>query len=115
MIGTESMLQGAATPEADVDVSTLEHVRNPIGVLNECWVRSLRGVSSAELLERFRATTAERRTALTAMTDDAWNEITATPAGPDSYGRFMRVRIFDCWMHEQDIRDALDRPAADAI
>ncbi len=25
----------------------------------------------------------------------------------------MRVRIFDCWMHEHDIRDALERPADD--
>jgi uncharacterized protein (TIGR03083 family) len=25
----------------------------------------------------------------------------------------MRVRIFDCWMHEHDIRDAVGRPAAD--
>ena len=24
----------------------------------------------------------------------------------------MRVRIFDCWMHEQDIRDAIDRVPA---
>ena len=48
------------------------------------------------------------------MADDDWNQITATPAGPDTYGRFMRVRVFDCWMHEHDIRDALRRPAADA-
>ena len=26
----------------------------------------------------------------------------------------MRVRVFDCWMHQHDIRDALDRPADDA-
>jgi uncharacterized protein (TIGR03083 family) len=25
----------------------------------------------------------------------------------------MRVRIFDCWMHEQDIREALSRPSSD--
>ena len=25
----------------------------------------------------------------------------------------MRVRIFDCWMHEHDIREALRRPSAD--
>jgi len=31
----------------------------------------------------------------------------------DSYGRFMRVRVFDCWMHEQDIRVALQRPSSD--
>ena len=111
VIGTESMLQGVATPEADVDVSTLKHVRNDIGVLNECWVRKLRGVSPAELLEKFRVTTADRREKLTGMSNDEWNQITATPAGPDTYGRFMRVRTFDCWMHLYDIRDALDRPA----
>ena len=115
VVGTESMLHGVGTPEADIDVSTLKHVRNDIGVLNERWVRKLRGLSAAELLDRFRATTAERRDALTDMDDDEWDELTATPAGPDSYGRFMRVRIFDCWMHEHDIRDALERPAMTPI
>lgn len=112
LIGTESMLQGAATPDADVDVSTLKHVRNDVGVMNERWVRKLRGLTPAELLEKFRAMTAKRREALSGMSDGDWNQITATPAGPDTYGRFMRVRTFDCWMHENDIRDALDRPAA---
>jgi uncharacterized protein (TIGR03083 family) len=113
LIGTESMLQGVATPDADIDLSTLKHVRNDVGVMNERWVRKLRGTSAADLLERFRATTAERREELTAMGDADWNQITATPAGPDTYGRFMRVRDFDCWMHLHDIRDALQRPAPD--
>jgi uncharacterized protein (TIGR03083 family) len=111
LIGVESMLQGVDTPDADIDVFTLKHVRNDIGVMNERWVRKLRAVSAAELLEQFRATTAERRKALSVISNDAWTELTATPAGPDSYGRFMRVRIFDCWMHEHDIRDALREPA----
>jgi uncharacterized protein (TIGR03083 family) len=111
LIGTESMLQGVATPHADIDVSTLKHVRNDVGVMNERWVRKLRGVSPTDLLDRFRATTAKRREELTAISDADWNQITATPAGPDTYGRFMRVRDFDCWMHLHDIRDALDEPA----
>ena len=114
VIGTESMLQGAATPEADMDVSTLKHVRNDIGVLNERWVRKLRGVETREMLDKYRAITAERRNALANMSDGLWNEITATPAGPDTYGRFMRVRAFDCWMHHHDIRDAIGQPAADS-
>lgn len=114
IIGTESMLKGVGTPEAEVDVSTLKHVRNDIGVMNEHWVRKLRGVTPADLMEKFRDITAERRAALVDMGADAWNEITATPAGPDAYGRFMRVRIFDCWMHQHDIRDAVDRPAVAA-
>jgi uncharacterized protein (TIGR03083 family) len=113
LIGTESMLQGIATPDADVDVSTLKHVRNDIGAMNEHWVRKLRGISPPDMLESFRATTANRREALTTMSDADWNQITATPAGPDTYGRFMRVRDFDCWMHLHDIRDALAEPAAD--
>jgi uncharacterized protein (TIGR03083 family) len=113
VIGTESMLQGVAIPDADVDVSTLEHVRNDIGALNERWVRKFRGVSAADMLEEFRATTAQRREDLEDMGGVGWNQITATPAGPDTYGRFMRVRTFDCWMHEHDIRDAIGQPAAD--
>ncbi|MGZ5376823.1 MAG: maleylpyruvate isomerase family mycothiol-dependent enzyme [Mycobacterium sp.] len=112
LIGVESMLQGVDTPEADIDVSTLKHVRNDIGVMNERWVRKLRGLSAAELLDTFRATTAERRKALSDLSNAQWNDVTITPAGPDSYGRFMRVRIFDCWMHEHDIRDAIGAPAS---
>lgn len=111
MVGTESMLQGVATPDADIDVSALEHVRNDIGVMNERWVRKLRGHSPSELHEKFRAVTAERRRVLSGLPVEEWNNITATPAGPDTYGRFMRVRVFDCWMHELDIRDAVARPA----
>jgi uncharacterized protein (TIGR03083 family) len=113
VIGTESMLQGVGTPEADVDVSTLKHVRNDIGVMNEHWVRKMRGLSADELLDKFRIVTDERRQSLAEMSDASWNEVTATPAGPDTYGRFMRVRIFDCWMHEHDIRDAIGQKASD--
>src|SRR5258705_11509855 len=108
------MLQGVATLEADGAVWTLKPVRNDIGVMKERWVRKLRGVSASEMLENFRATTAKRREALDEMSDDDWNQITATPAGPDTYGRFMRVRDFDCWMHLHDIRDAIAHPDADA-
>ena len=112
LIGVESMLQGAEIPEADVDVSTLKHVRNDVGVMNERWVRKLRDLGPEELVDKFRATTAERRKALSDLSNAGWNEVTITPAGPDSYGRFMRVRIFDCWMHEHDIRDAIGAPAS---
>lgn len=109
MVGAESMLLGVATPEPDVDLATVEHVRNFVGAINEPWVRSLRAETGAQMLARFRDVTAQRRAALAAIPVDEWNARTQTPAGPDSYGRFMRIRAFDCWMHEQDIRAALDR------
>ncbi|WP_096370222.1 maleylpyruvate isomerase family mycothiol-dependent enzyme [Mycobacterium ulcerans] len=113
LIGTESFLMGVAAPEPDVDVSALGHVRNPIGVMNEYWVRHLCGESGASLLERFRNVTEKRRKALTDLSNEEWNAATTTPAGPDSYGRFMRIRVFDCWMHEQDIRHALQQESSD--
>ncbi|OBG36397.1 hypothetical protein A5672_20325 [Mycobacterium alsense] len=113
MIGTESFLAGVAAPQPDIDVAALDHVRNDIGAMNECWVRHLSGEPGAAVLERFRAVTADRRAALAGMSDGDWNAVTPTPVGPESYGRFMRVRVFDCWMHEQDIRDAVARPSSD--
>jgi uncharacterized protein (TIGR03083 family) len=113
IIGTESFLAGIAAPQPDIDVSALDHVHNDIGVMNECWVRHLSGESGAGVLKRFRALTNDRRTALTAMSDEDWNAVMPTPVGPESYGRFMRVRAFDCWMHEQDAREALSRPSSD--
>jgi uncharacterized protein (TIGR03083 family) len=114
IIGTESVLQGLSAPDADVDVSALGHVRNDVGIANERWVRHLSTESGAELQERFRSITVDRRKRLTDMSVDDWNAPTLTPVGPESYGRFMRVRLFDCWMHEQDIRDGLGRPSSDA-
>jgi uncharacterized protein (TIGR03083 family) len=104
IIGTESVLMGVPIPTPDCDLSELPHVHNQVGVLNECWVRQLHDESPATVLGKFRSVTGDRRKALAAMDDDAWNETVATPTGPDTYGRFMRVRTFDCWMHEQDIR-----------
>jgi uncharacterized protein (TIGR03083 family) len=112
MVGTESFLLGEPTPD-DVDVSSFQHVRNEIGALNERWVARLSGETGDGLLQLFRTVTDRRRAALAAMADDEWAAVGFTPAGPDSYGRFMRIRVFDCWMHEQDIRQALDRPPSD--
>ncbi|MDT5274279.1 MAG: hypothetical protein QOG95_1211, partial [Mycobacterium sp.] len=70
IIGTESVLQGLNAPDADIDVSTLDHVRNDVGVANERWVRHLSTESGAELLERFRSITADRRKRLTDMSVD---------------------------------------------
>lgn len=113
MIGTESSLQGISPPDADVDLSTLDHVRNDVGVANEAWVRHLSSDPGVVLLQRFCSITGERRERLTAMPADEWNAPTPTPVGVESFGRFMRVRLFDCWMHEQDIRDGVGSPSPD--
>jgi uncharacterized protein (TIGR03083 family) len=110
LIGTESALAGQSPPPSGIDVRGLPHVRNDIGAVNEQWVQGLRGESSDAVLDRFRAITAVRRAALEAMSAAEFEAPSWTPAGPGTYGRFMRIRVFDCWMHEQDIRDAVGAP-----
>jgi uncharacterized protein (TIGR03083 family) len=109
IVGTEAMLAGEPGPSVEIDRDANAHVRNDIGVFNEQWVESLRAVPPRELLARFRELTAARLATLEAMPDDEWNAESFTPAGKDSFGRFMQIRVFDCWLHEQDIRDAVGR------
>jgi uncharacterized protein (TIGR03083 family) len=108
MIGTERMLLGES-PEAD-PVEGAPHVRNDIGKANEQWIASYRARAGKEVLDEFRAVTARRLEALRALTDDDWNREGFTPEGPGPYSLFMAIRVFDCWYHDQDIREALGRP-----
>lgn len=112
MVGTESMLSGAQAPTADV--SHLTHMKNDIATANERWIESMRPLPGAEVLDRFRAVTEERLAALDAMTQADFDAPSWTPAGPDeTYGRFMRIRHYDCFLHEHDMRDALGLPDRD--
>jgi uncharacterized protein (TIGR03083 family) len=114
LIGTESVLLGIRSPVPDTDLFALPHVHNEIGARNESWVQHFGHRSGRELLERFRVVTDDRRKQLTEITNSEWVSITPTPAGPDTYGRFMRIRTFDCWIHEHDIREAVEVRTADA-
>ena len=113
VIGTESMLLGEAAPEVTVDDTAHPHVRNDIGRFNEAWVVAMADDAPADVLEHFRSRVAGRTDALAATTDESWAAVGFTPAGQDTYGRFMRIRAFDCWLHEQDIRDAVGRPGGE--
>jgi uncharacterized protein (TIGR03083 family) len=110
IVGTELMLAGEQLPSTGIDRTTHPHVRNQIGELNEAWVESFRGRPPADVLADFEAITAARLESLREMSDEEWAAEAVTPAGPSTYGRFMQIRVFDCWLHEQDIRDATGRP-----
>ena len=109
VIGIEAMLLGRPTPEVTLP-DELPHVRNDFGRVNEEWIEAYRGRPTADVLADLRDTIAERRSALAGMDQAAFDAESFTPAGPDSYGRFMRIRVMDMWMHEQDIRAVVGRP-----
>lgn len=58
----------------------------------------------ATLLDRLRSAFDRRRSELAALDDAAFATPCATPVGPGTYGRFMEIRVFDCWVHERDVR-----------
>jgi uncharacterized protein (TIGR03083 family) len=104
--GTEWSLTGR-TVEPIRAVADLDHVRNPIGELNENWLDHYRTHSRAEVIADLREVTDLRGQALRTISESDWNAEGFTPAGKDSHGRFMRIRVFDCWIHEVDVRDSL--------
>ena len=93
-----------------IDVTTLAHVRNATGAANEQWVRALRPEPPEAMLLRFHDVTRRRAESLSAMSPEEFDAPTQTPVGIAPYRRFMEIRVFDCWLHEQDIRSAVGRP-----
>jgi uncharacterized protein (TIGR03083 family) len=108
MIGTEMMLLGEDPPLAEIGHAP--HVRNDVGKFNEQWVVLYRNRTGSDTLADFRRVTGRRLDALRALPAEKWDEEGFTPEGPGPYRQFMAIRVFDCWYHDQDIREALDRP-----
>ncbi len=113
VIGVEAGLLGEPVPDADV--SRLTHMRNPVAEANERWVQASRGLTGDQMLARLEDVTSRRLSELDAMDQAAFDAPSWTPVGKDeSYGRFMRVRHYDCYLHEQDMRLALGSPARES-
>ncbi len=108
IVGSESGILGRPTPDhTPADVS---HTKNELGRSNEVVVDWRRSWPGAKVLEEFREVTAERMEHLRAMTAEDFEVKTRTPVGPGSMRMYMAIRIFDAWVHEQDIRRALGLP-----
>jgi uncharacterized protein (TIGR03083 family) len=110
MIGTERMLAGEAPTAPAGAGAESPHIRNDIGKANEQWIETYRDWDDAKLLEEFRAVTGRRLATLRAMAPGDWDKEGFTPEGPGPYRQFMAIRVFDCWYHDQDIREAVGKP-----
>jgi uncharacterized protein (TIGR03083 family) len=107
IIGLESLIMGH--PEPDVPARDAPHIKNDIGRANEVWIDAYRDRAGTEVLEEFRSITAERLAALRApdmdFGADSW-----TPIGPGAVRDLLGFRVFDSWVHEQDMRRAVGKP-----
>lgn len=81
----------------------------PFGKVAE-WMNDVAGLDDAEVLARYREVVAARRAELASLSAADFEVPCMTPVGPGTYGRFMDIRVFDFWVHEQDIRTPLAMP-----
>jgi uncharacterized protein (TIGR03083 family) len=105
----EAMSIGKNLPVAELP-DDLPHVKNDFGRTNEQWIESRRSWSGADALAEFHAITRERIDGLRALDGAGFGADSWTPQGPGTVRTLLPFRIFDSWVHEQDIRRALAMP-----
>ncbi len=108
LIGIERALMGEAPPVWDGPLG--DHVKNDFAARNETWVAVRRAEPGPAVHAEFVEVTRDRLRTLDGLTEEQWAAVGWSPVGEVPYAVFMEVRVFDSWVHEQDVRLALDRP-----
>lgn len=108
LAGNEARLLGRAGPTGEPP--PLDYIRNPLGASNELQVDQRRPLPPEDVLEEWRELTQERLRKMRAWTAEEWDESAWAPAGEPRRRDVMPLRIFDAWVHEQDMRRAVGRP-----
>ena len=106
----EALLAGGR--HEDVEVGEVPHAHGMMGTFTEQGVVARRDASPDDLITEIRESATARHTALLADPPDD-----PTVAAPGLFGAIgwstetlLRNRPLDVWMHEQDVRRAIDRP-----
>jgi uncharacterized protein (TIGR03083 family) len=101
---------GELAPEAP----DAAYIRNPVGARMERGVHALRVLSHAELVGELRSAIEARRAALQANPPRVGDQLIGVMGNPVPAERSLPIRVFDLWVHEQDIRVATSRPGNQA-
>lgn len=106
----EAVLAGA--PEETLEVPRAEHLRGPMSYYTEQGVLARREHDLARLADEIESSVRTRHAALQAdPPTDPSALAEKTPGGvPWTVGTLLSNRPLDVWMHEQDVRRAVDRP-----
>ena len=110
VVGIERDLLGQAEPYQELAWEQLPHADDLFSRYTEQAVASRRGVPQHEVCAELRAAIAARRAFLETQSHDL-GEIVAGPGGWElPRGVVQRMRCFDIWVHEQDIRATTGEP-----
>lgn len=106
LIDVESMVAGDPRPEIDIDWGRFPHITNDLGRATELGVEVRRGTPKDAVLGEFTAMMDRRGADIADITGDV-----RSPFGNIiPIERLLAMRIFDTWVHEQDIRLAIGQP-----
>ena len=112
LVSSEKGLHGE--PPTAHRATDLSNVKNPIGEFNEHEIDARRAHTGAEVFAEWRDIEAKRRHTLTTSDDSYFAREMMTPTGPGTFADFLHIRVMDAWVHEQDIRRALNLPGNEA-
>ncbi|MFZ9786181.1 MAG: maleylpyruvate isomerase family mycothiol-dependent enzyme [Ilumatobacteraceae bacterium] len=108
IIGTEKALGGlGGTQHKATDLS---HVKNPIGEMNEHEVDSRRHLTGAQVLKEFKEVVVARKSFFDSAPESYFTAESNTPIGRAPMAVFLSIRAMDSWVHEQDMRRAINKP-----
>jgi uncharacterized protein (TIGR03083 family) len=108
LIGIERTIMGEPAPAWDGPYG--HHVQNDFARTNEPWIAVRRPWPGATVRDEFVEVTQTRLAQLDRLTGAEWAAVGWSPVGERPHAEFMEVRVYDSWVHEQDVRRALDRP-----
>ena len=111
LIGIERAIMGEPVPEWSGPLG--DHVKNDFAATNEPFVAVRRALLGPSVRAEFVEVTTTRLAQLDALTAEGWAAVGYSPLGDVPHAEFMAVRVFDSWVHEQDVRRALDRRGGD--
>lgn len=106
----DRFLLGRTDPEHVPDYESLPHVQRGLSRITEIPVDLRRSRSRDEVLAEFGDTITARAAALVAGPQDLTAPTMGVFGKPLPLDTVLRMRIFDTWVHEQDVRVAADRP-----
>lgn len=108
MVGVEKQLLGE--PEDTPPTDHLPHIKHEFAAAVEGPVELRRSASPAAVRAELDEVLQRRQAQLEDYGPEKFAEDSWTPAGPGQYRDFMNIRVFDLWMHEQDVRHAVNLP-----
>jgi uncharacterized protein (TIGR03083 family) len=109
----ESELAGVPPVHVDDAAVPLDARDDPFRLHTERGVAARRGRRLSELLDEFEVAVQQRRDSLASAPLPDPGERSPAPGGaPWTWETLLRNRVVDVWMHEQDVRRAVERPGA---